>query len=213
MVYLLGFSALADHTASSAAYTATQSYPSASPTSSSDNGDNSSSTNYAPIIGGVVGGVVALALLTFLIFLWRRDKAARARGDGGYVQKVKRADGKMAIEDERPQGSKVWEGGAQQGGYGGYGAGGAHYGSGSSWGAGHSGDGSYNSHHGLLPSGAAYGAAGPPTSPSSPSNASYAGYPSRPYDPVPYRGVTPESYPYVVQGNHGEQRHFPVPEI
>lgn len=186
------------------------------PTSTgSSSNDESSSTNVAPIIGGVVGGVVALALLTFLIFLWRRDKAARARGDGGHVQKVKRADGKMAIEDERPYGRGVgWDGGAHHQAYGGAGAGAAHYGSGGSWGEGHhSTDGSYNSQHGLLPSGAAYGAAGPPTSPSSPHNSAYGAYPARPYDPVPYRGVTPESYPYVVQGTSEEKRMYPVPEI
>ena len=56
----------------------------------------------APIVGGVVGGAVACALLGFLVYLWKRDKAARARGEVGgiKVQKVKRAEGKIAIDDE-----------------------------------------------------------------------------------------------------------------
>ena len=56
----------------------------------------------APIVGGVVGGAVACALLGFLLYLWKRDKAARARGEVGgiKVQKVKRAEGKIAIDDE-----------------------------------------------------------------------------------------------------------------
>lgn len=193
-----------------AAYVATQSIPEAFPTGSPSNGD-SSGTNIAPIIGGVVGGVVALALLTFLIFLWRRDKAARARGEGAPVQKVKRAEGKMAIDDAPPGGG--FDGNHY---YGSYGAATApqhrggwsdgHY-------SGHTGDGSWTSQHGLLPSGAAYGAAGPPTSPSSPSHASHMAPQSRFYDPVPYRGVTPDSYPYVVQGTADDKRMYAVPEL
>lgn len=134
------------------------------------------------------------------------------------MQKVKRAEGKMAIDDA-PSGG--WDGNGYSGyGYGaaagaGAGAGGQHYQG--SWAdrqnSGHSGDGSWNSHHGLLPSGAAYGAAGPPTSPSSPSSASHRGPHSRFYDPVPYRGVTPDSYPYVVQGAESEKRVYAVPEL
>ncbi|GAA6040755.1 hypothetical protein JCM8097_003282 [Rhodosporidiobolus ruineniae] len=83
------------------AYTATQYVPSSSASPSPSN--SSSSTDTAAIAGGTVGAVVACLLLGFLVYLWRRDKARRRRSEGGFgapVQKVKRAEGKMAIEDE-----------------------------------------------------------------------------------------------------------------
>jgi hypothetical protein len=83
----------------SAAYTATQIRPSPTSTSSSSSGSH---TSPGPIIGGVIGGVLAAFLLGFLFYLWRRDKAQRRRSEGAPVQKVKKAEGKFAIEDEQP---------------------------------------------------------------------------------------------------------------
>lgn len=80
-----------------AAYTATQIRPSPSSTQSSSSGSHSSP---GPIIGGAIGGVLAAFLLGFLVYLWRRDKAQRRRSEGAPVQKVKKAEGKFAIEDE-----------------------------------------------------------------------------------------------------------------
>ncbi|GAA5872436.1 hypothetical protein JCM16303_004516 [Sporobolomyces ruberrimus] len=82
-----------------AAYTATQIRPSPTSTSSSSSDHH---TSPGPIIGGVIGGVLAAFLLGFLFYLWRRDKAQRRRSEGAPVQKVKKAEGKFAIEDEQP---------------------------------------------------------------------------------------------------------------
>ncbi|KAK4701498.1 hypothetical protein P7C70_g4730, partial [Phenoliferia sp. Uapishka_3] len=87
-----------------ASYTATQILTTATtgsnPTSTGSSSHSSSSPDLAPIVGGAVGGVVALALIAFLIFLWRKDKRSKARGGGRMIQKVKRAEGKMSIEDD-----------------------------------------------------------------------------------------------------------------
>ncbi|GAA5974026.1 hypothetical protein JCM11641_008219 [Rhodosporidiobolus odoratus] len=81
------------------AYTQTQIVPSSSATSEMPR--HSSGPDTAAIAGGAVGGVVACALLGFLLYLWRREKKRQRRSEGlGPVQKVKKADGKMAIEDE-----------------------------------------------------------------------------------------------------------------
>lgn len=89
-------------TALPAAYTLTQTTPSMTPTltplSSPGHG-----VNRGAIIGGVVGGVVAFALFGFLLYLWRSDRAKSRRSEGAPVHKVKRADGKMAIDDEPAQ--------------------------------------------------------------------------------------------------------------
>lgn len=82
-----------------AAYTATEAKSTPTSIPIPTRSPSSSSTNIAPIVGGVVGGVIALILLTFLFFLWRRDKRNRARGG---AQKVKKAEGKMTIEDDLP---------------------------------------------------------------------------------------------------------------
>ncbi|GAA5950818.1 hypothetical protein JCM3765_004600 [Sporobolomyces pararoseus] len=102
-----------------AAYTATQIRPSPTSTNSNSNGDHH--TSPGPIIGGVIGGVLAAFLLGFLFYLWRRDKAQRRRSEGAPVQKVKKAEGKFAIEDEQPF-SKAQDfggpgGGAGEGGW------------------------------------------------------------------------------------------------
>ncbi|GAA5831182.1 hypothetical protein JCM3766R1_002957 [Sporobolomyces carnicolor] len=81
------------------AYTATQARPSPTATNSSSSNHH---TSPGPIIGGVIGGVLAAFLLGFLFYLWRRDKAQRRRSEGAPVQKVKKAEGKFAIEDEQP---------------------------------------------------------------------------------------------------------------
>ncbi|GAA5917294.1 hypothetical protein JCM5296_003051 [Sporobolomyces johnsonii] len=118
------------------AYTATQIIPSST---ASATPEKSHKSDAGPIIGGVVGGVVACFLLGFLLYLWRRDKAQRRRSEGAPVQKVKKAEGKMAIEDEpEPTGGAGWAGapgGAVAGGaaYGRYDRGGPdgqYYGSG-----------------------------------------------------------------------------------
>jgi hypothetical protein len=54
--------------------------PSSSP-GSSDNAPSTSSPSKAWIAGPVAGGVVALALIGFAIFWWRRRKAAKAAGE------------------------------------------------------------------------------------------------------------------------------------
>lgn len=64
-----------------AAYTSTEITSTAtaggqSPTSGARVGDGNTTAKFAPIVGGVVGGVVAFALLGFLLYLWKRDKAA-----------------------------------------------------------------------------------------------------------------------------------------
>ncbi|KAM0753567.1 hypothetical protein T439DRAFT_353357 [Meredithblackwellia eburnea MCA 4105] len=59
------------------------------------------SVSIAPIVGGAVGGVVALGLISFLVFLWRKDKRSKERGGGRMIKKVKRAEGKMSIDDDQ----------------------------------------------------------------------------------------------------------------
>ncbi|GAA6013629.1 hypothetical protein JCM11491_002732 [Sporobolomyces phaffii] len=98
------------------AYTATQVRPSPTSTQSSSSNHH---TSPGPIIGGVIGGVLAAFLLGFLFYLWRRDKAQRRRSEGAPVQKVKKAEGKFAIEDEQPF-SGAPELGAGAGGEGGW---------------------------------------------------------------------------------------------
>ncbi|SCZ90333.1 BZ3500_MvSof-1268-A1-R1_Chr1-3g01923 [Microbotryum saponariae] len=85
-----------------ASYTATESVPTAHPTGGSHGQEVSDASRVAPIIGGVVGGVVALILISFLLYLWRRDKKTRERGrtEGAPVYKVRKAGETMAIEDE-----------------------------------------------------------------------------------------------------------------
>ncbi|SCV68420.1 BQ2448_541 [Microbotryum intermedium] len=85
-----------------ASYTATESVPTFQPTGGSSGKDVSEASRVAPIIGGVVGGVVAMILISFLLYLWRRDKKTRERGrtEGAPVHKVRRAEGMMTIEDE-----------------------------------------------------------------------------------------------------------------
>ncbi|GAA5862890.1 hypothetical protein JCM1840_002315 [Sporobolomyces johnsonii] len=103
------------------AYTATQIIPSST---ASATPEKTHKSDAGSIIGGVVGGVVACFLLGFLLYLWRRDKAQRRRSEGAPVQKVKKAEGKMAIEDEPDStGGAGWAGGP-----GGAVAGGAAYG-------------------------------------------------------------------------------------
>ncbi|GAA5896469.1 uncharacterized protein JCM6883_006915 [Sporobolomyces salmoneus] len=100
-----------------AAYTATQARPSPTSTNSSDSSNHH--TSPGPIIGGVIGGVLAAFLLGFLFYLWRRDKAQRRRSEGAPVQKVKKAEGKFAIEDEQPfSGAPDLGGAGGQGGLG-----------------------------------------------------------------------------------------------
>ncbi|KAI5481533.1 hypothetical protein MNV49_004290 [Pseudohyphozyma bogoriensis] len=82
-----------------------------------------SDSSVGAIAGGVVGGVVALGLLGFLIYLWKRD-SAKARRGGAAVLKVQKAEGgKMSIEDD----TKPISGAGVD--YGGYGGGVHHYGS------------------------------------------------------------------------------------
>ncbi|BGP29100.1 hypothetical protein JCM10296v2_000838 [Rhodotorula toruloides] len=80
-------------------YTRTQTTPSATPTNE-PLFPTSHGVNRGAIIGGVVGGVVAFGLFSFLLYLWRSDRARSRRSDGAPLHKVKRADGKMAIDDE-----------------------------------------------------------------------------------------------------------------
>ncbi|BGP13009.1 hypothetical protein JCM10213_007999 [Rhodosporidiobolus nylandii] len=86
-----------------AAYTATQIIP--SPTAAPSKASHSSGSSTPAIAGGVVGAVVACALAGFLLYLWRREKKRQRRSEGAPVQKVKKADGKMAIEDEPAAGA------------------------------------------------------------------------------------------------------------
>ncbi|GAA5831352.1 hypothetical protein JCM11251_003994 [Rhodosporidiobolus azoricus] len=102
-----------------AAYVATEATPSPTPSVGFDN--SSRGPDKAAIAGGVVGGVIACVLAGFLIYLWRREKIRQRRSDGMPVQKVKKAEGKMAIEDEPDTSSGG--GHSNGGGYGGvYGA-------------------------------------------------------------------------------------------
>ncbi|GAA5853432.1 hypothetical protein JCM8547_002455 [Rhodosporidiobolus lusitaniae] len=100
-----------------AAYTATEILPSPTQTYVSS---YKSGPDKGAVAGGVVGGIVAAVLLGFLVYLWRRDKARRERSEGLPVQKVKKSEGKMAIEDE-PDTSSGGHGGGYGGHYGAYG--------------------------------------------------------------------------------------------
>ena len=194
----------------------------------------------APIVGGVIGGVLAALLFAFLLFLWRRDRTMRARNEGGPpLEKPRKADGRIAIEDETTHTNGLaapWTGGGGPSygyGYDGYNQGaprspfGAGTGGGaamSEWSSPHGGS-PFASHHGVPLGGAAsYGDQGPYSIPPTVSSPYYPSTPSRAatmsgsghhptYDPVPYRGVTPEAYPYVVQGTNEDKRRYPVPEI
>ncbi|GAA5940338.1 uncharacterized protein JCM15063_002604 [Sporobolomyces koalae] len=214
-------------------YTATMVRP--SPTSNQVSSDNGHSAP-GPIIGGVIGGVLAAFLLGFLFYLWRRDKAQRRRSEGAPVQKVKKAEGKFAIEDERP-----FNGGGDSGG-GGEGAwaaaGGVRdygylqqdpyqhydpgYGAGSGYQRPYSG-GSDESYHNYKGPSASYSSPAPPPPPVAPHLAAYGNSPS---SPKPYQasmgysggaGGTMSSahrtYPYHEQGFGVESRRYPVPEI
>ncbi|BGP36896.1 hypothetical protein JCM10450v2_000791 [Rhodotorula kratochvilovae] len=105
-----------------AAYISTQVVPSATatptPVDSSGRGPN-----VGAIVGGTIGAVLAAMLLGFLFYLYWRDRTQRKRSEGAPVEKVKKADGKMAIEDEPEHGGAY---GAAP--YPGYGAGYAGYG-------------------------------------------------------------------------------------
>ncbi|BGP21893.1 hypothetical protein Rt10032_c01g0588 [Rhodotorula toruloides] len=100
-------------------YTRTQITPSATPTSG-PLFPTGHSVNRGAIIGGVVGGVVACGLFSFLLYLWRSDRAKSRRSEGAPVHRVKRADGKMTIDDEADSKGAM-------GPYAGYGAGYAGY--------------------------------------------------------------------------------------
>ncbi|GAA6010332.1 hypothetical protein JCM10207_005178 [Rhodosporidiobolus poonsookiae] len=110
-------------------YIQTQYIP--TPTSRPSSSSSRSGPNTGAIVGGVIGAVVACALAGFIFYLWRREKARDRRTEGMPVQKVKKASGKMAIEDE-PDSSSGGDhnpfGGAPGGAYPAYGAGyGEHY--------------------------------------------------------------------------------------
>ncbi|GAA5890872.1 hypothetical protein JCM6882_008841 [Rhodosporidiobolus microsporus] len=104
-----------------AAYVATETVPSPTPSINYSAGRRGPDT--AAVAGGVVGGVIACVLAGFLIYLWRREKARQRRSEGLPVQKVKKAEGKMAIEDEpdRSSGGEHSNGGGYGGVYGAYG--------------------------------------------------------------------------------------------
>ncbi|GAA6060398.1 hypothetical protein JCM10212_004651 [Sporobolomyces blumeae] len=222
------------------AYTATQIKPTPTATQSSK---SSSGTSPGPIIGGVIGGVLACFLLGFLFYLWRRDKAQRRRSEGAPVQKVKKADGKMAIEDE-PY-SKLNAVGSQEGGYGPGGGGWAggpvvagaaalgrdsgyghdHYGGyAGSDGYGAAGAGHYGGQWGQRPGATSddshhrrtsYGSPPPPPSSSYPYGQSTSPAPYNYNSTSPYGTMSSQnrSYPYHEQGFGNESRRYPVPEI
>lgn len=230
------------------AYTATESVarPSGSIIpSNNDDDDEEGSSNIAPIVGGVIGGVLAALLFAFLLFLWRRDRQMRDRNEGGApLEKPKKAEGRMAIEDDGT--APAQPGTSLTSGY---------SSPPPSWGAaygypsyGNPGYGQLqqqqmypemSSAYGAMPGGhPAYGHVIVPTSnmtttsmlhqpptvgspyygsntTRSPPPASHSqnGSSGQSYDPVGYRGVTPDQYPYVVQGVNEEKRMYPVPEI
>ncbi|KAM0793036.1 hypothetical protein ACM66B_000525 [Microbotryomycetes sp. NB124-2] len=250
------------------AYTATESVASR-PTGSSLPYDNGSeSTNIAPIVGGVIGGVLAALLFAFLVFLWRRDRQMRDRNEGGApLEKPKKADGRMAIEDEQPNAALAGNAAALAGhhhqatspppppGAGSaawtpYGYAQPPYGAPSflqqqSYPAGYAPSppemAAYGQHpppphqysHVILPTSSgmtstsvvypAPSASTPSYYPASTTAAAATTVTSSPpprtmsssqgYDPVSYRGVTPDQYPYVVQGVNEDKRMYPVPEI
>ncbi|GJN91844.1 hypothetical protein Rhopal_004867-T1 [Rhodotorula paludigena] len=196
--------------------------------------------NIGAIVGGTIGGLIAAVLLGFLFYLWRRDKAQRRRSEGMPVEKVKKADGKMAIDDD-PRESKGSDVTAPYPGYGagyaGYGypqdpyAGYPHgaYGAGSPYGspagAGAWGGG-YQQHQPYLAAaphsartdgstdssaeGEGKGSFAAPASGSRDARTSY-------YDSAYHSGeggtVDSRNYPYHVQGFGNESRSYPVPEI
>ncbi|KAK4058139.1 hypothetical protein OIO90_000878 [Microbotryomycetes sp. JL221] len=232
-------------------YTATESVARPSATSNPNDEEASSSTNIAPIVGGVIGGVLAALLFAFLVFLWRRDRQMRDRNEGGApLAKPKKADGRMAIEDEQPgamagaapaNGSMMTQANTmspspawaaydyrQQSPYGsppptnGYAQTQAMYGSGPGQDLARFGQHPAYSHVIVPTSGMSMTSMSPQPAPvGSPFYGSMATTASPPppshsrtdYDPVGYRGVTPEQYPYVVQGVNEEKRMYPVPEI
>ncbi|KAK4054736.1 hypothetical protein OIV83_000660 [Microbotryomycetes sp. JL201] len=232
------------------AYTATESV-SQRPTGSAIpySYDDSGSTNIAPIVGGVIGGVLAALLFAFLVFLWRRDRQMRDRNEGGApLEKPKKADGRMAIEDEQPSTALAGNAASLAGHHAassppiagvwappyGYAQPRTTYGAGSmpymQHPAGYApspemayGQPQYN--HVIVPtSGMTSTSLVYPASTASPYYGSTTAAGSSPpppshvgshgYDPVSYRGVTPDQYPYVIQGvNDNDKRMYPVPEI
>ncbi|GAA5926761.1 hypothetical protein JCM3775_007031 [Rhodotorula graminis] len=137
-----------------ASYLNTQVIPS-STASSIPTQSSSSSPNVGAIVGGTIGAVLAAMLLGFLFYLYWRDRTQRKRSEGAPVEKVKKADGKMAIEDE-PESSPY---------------GGAPY---PGWGAGFSGYGYPHDPYGAYSSGGAYTPYG--YDPSSAAGSAWGGY-------------------------------------
>ncbi|GJN91843.1 hypothetical protein Rhopal_004866-T1 [Rhodotorula paludigena] len=199
--------------------------------------------NIGAIVGGTIGGVIAAVLLGFLFYLWRRDKAQRRRSEGAPVERVKKSDSKMAIDDE-PRASKASEAGAPFVGYNGGGAGGwpgypggyphdpyayvrgspqTAYARDSSITSG-SGYAAYphpHHHHPALPSPPPHAYQqqhvyfAPPHSAGSGSAESSGGGKAYYESPSASGDATSDSrsYPYHVQGFGNESRSYPVPEI
>ncbi|KAK9445152.1 hypothetical protein VB005_00259 [Metarhizium brunneum] len=74
-------------------------YPSASPTTPTKSSNDSNGSYAAPIVGGVIGGVVALALIGTMVFLFFRNKRHRQeRSDKVLVPSV----GHRPIGQQKP---------------------------------------------------------------------------------------------------------------